>query len=151
MSPYLSLNELYAMRSKKKQLRTVCFDRVIELCHRRVRTVASYGGLNTFYEIPGLLVGYPLYNINECMEYMIDHLRRSGLLVQILPPPHVCVIYISWDPQEIKPQRGPQRPAIAAPPGLGLLQLGSGGGGGSGAPNERKAIEMPSRSSRKFF
>jgi len=103
MPPQISLHELYDMQKQKKHARTLCFDRVVELCHRRIRTVASYGGQNTFYEIPGMLVGFPLYNIYECFDYVINSLRKSGFLVQILPPPHICVIYISWDPQEIKP------------------------------------------------
>ena len=60
--------------------------------------------MNTFYEIPGLVVGYPLYNIHTCTEHIMENLRKSGFLVQLLPPPHVCVIYISWDPNELKPK-----------------------------------------------
>lgn len=107
MPPQLSINELYNLQKKKKQLRTVAFDRVIELVHKRIRNVSGYGGLNTFYEVPGLLVGYPLYDVRECTKYVVDALRKNGFLVQILPPPHICVIYVSWDPTDIgepKPQ-----------------------------------------------
>lgn len=103
--PSLSLSELYDMKKKKEVNRTKSFDYIIELCHRRIRNIASYGGMNCFYEIPGLLIGYPLYRLDECTSYVIEKLRSSGLLVQLLPPPHVSVIYVSWDPQEIKPRR----------------------------------------------
>lgn len=103
MPPQISLHELYDMQKQKKHARTLCFDRVVELCHRRIKTVATYGGQNTFYEIPGMMVGYPLFNIYECLNYVVQALRKNGFLVQILPPPHVCVIYVSWDPQELKP------------------------------------------------
>lgn len=93
------------MQKKKQGARLLCFDKVLEICHRRIRTVASYGGMNTFYEIPGMLVGYPLYNVAECCEYVIEALRKIGFLVQVLPPPHIAVIYISWDPQELKPKK----------------------------------------------
>lgn len=140
MPPHLTLNELYAMRTKKHKARTISFDRVLELCHRRIRTVASYGGMNTFYEVPGMLVGYPLFNIFECLDYVVDHLRRAGFLIQILPPPQVCVIYISWDPKELQPTsrnsgRGhggpPPRSIEPARPPLGhqAIQYGSGQGG----------------------
>lgn len=114
MPPHISLQELYAMRKQKESSRSTCFDRVLELCHRRIRTVASYGGLNAFYEVPGMLVGYPLYNLQACLDHLVASLRASGFLVQILPPPHVAVVYVSWDPQELKP--APARPAIAPPP-----------------------------------
>ena len=101
--PHISLHELYHVHSQKKHARTLCFDKILELCHRRIRNVAAYGGMNTFFEVPGMLIGYPLYNIHECMEHIITQLRNTGFLVQVLPPPHVCVMYISWDPQELKP------------------------------------------------
>ena len=74
--------------------------------------------MNTFYEIPGLLVGYPLYNIYDCTDYVIEHLRKSGFVVQVLPPPQVCVLYISWDPNEIKPAKK----SLPAPTATPLLQ-----------------------------
>lgn len=101
--PQISLHELYRMQQNKTHARTVCFDRVLELCHRRIRTVASYGGQNTFFEIPGMMIGYPLYNIYDCLDYIVSNMRKTGFLVQVLPPPSVCVIYISWDPSELHP------------------------------------------------
>lgn len=128
MPPHISLNELYAMRNKKQSAKTICFDKALETCHRRIRTVASYGGMNTFYEVPGMLIGYPLYNVHECCNYIIESLRKIGFLVQVLPPPHVAVIYISWDPQDLKPKKssvptlgGPSAPASA--PKKGKLRL----------------------------
>ena len=115
--PNISLTELYDMRKKKDVNRTKSFDHIIELCHRRIRNIASYGGMNCFYEIPGILIGFPLYNLVDCTQYIIDKLRGSGFLVQLLPPPHISVIYISWDPQEIKPKR----PALTDPSGNGKL------------------------------
>lgn len=109
--PTITLGELYDMKKKKETNRTKCFDHIMELCHRRIRNIASYGGLNCFYEIPGLLIGFPLYNLEECTTYVIEKLRTSGFLVQLLPPPHVSIVYISWDPQELKPRR----PAITGP------------------------------------
>lgn len=108
----ITLNELYQERRTKERSKKISFDRVLELVHRRIRNVNSYGGLNTFYEIPGMLVGYPLFNVYDCMSHIIEELRVSGFLVQILPPPNVCVLYISWDPKEVKPTNGSKKPSI---------------------------------------
>ena len=108
MPPQIQLNELYQMKKKKEQAKVLCYDRVIELCHRRIRNIAEFGGQNTFYEVPGMLVGYPLYNIYDCLQYVVEALRKSGFLVQILPPPHICVVYVSWDPNDLKPKFAPK-------------------------------------------
>jgi hypothetical protein len=105
MPPQINLNELYSMQKKKNLKRIQCFDKILELCHKRIRMVSSYNGLNTFYEIPGFIIGFPLYNLEECLEYTVDSLRKNGFLVQILPKPHIAVIYISWDPNELKPPK----------------------------------------------
>lgn len=110
------------MQKKKKDNRIACFDHIIELCHRRIRNVASYSGQNTFYEIPGLVVGYPLYNLYECIDYIVNALRKNGFLVQILPLPHVGVIYISWDPRELKPQKALPPPTSINPKQLKPLR-----------------------------
>ena len=102
--PQISLNELYQMRKKKDTNKKVVFDKVLDLCHRRIRNIGQFGRMNTFFEIPGLVIGFPLFNIHDCTEHVIEQLRKSGFMVQLLPPPHVCVIYISWDPVELKPK-----------------------------------------------
>lgn len=101
MPPYLSIHELYSAQKKKVESRTVYFDQIIELIHRRIKKISSVGGLNTFYEVPGILIGYPLYDLNECTTYIINALRKNGFLVQLLPPPNNYAIYISWNPSEI--------------------------------------------------
>ena len=113
MPPQINLQELYNVQKKKKENRIVCFDHIIEMCHRRIRNVASYAGQNTFYEIPGIVIGYPLYRLSECVDYVVNALRNNGFLVQILPHPHVGVIYISWDPQELKPKKA--LPSLCSP------------------------------------
>lgn len=114
MPPHITLNELYHMGKQKQQARTRCFDKVLELCHRRVRTVAGCGGLNTFFEVPGVMVGWPLYNLAECTHYVVDALRKTGFLVQIMPAPQANTFYMSWDPQELRSSRK-SPPALPAP------------------------------------
>jgi len=105
MPPQINISELYSLQKKKKQQRTVCFDKILELCHNRIKSIAAISGQNVFYEIPGFLIGYPLYDLQECLDYIVDALRKNGFLIQILPKPHIAVIYISWDPEELKPPK----------------------------------------------
>ena len=41
MPPQISLNELYQLKKKKDNIKNVCFDKIIELCHRRIRNISS--------------------------------------------------------------------------------------------------------------
>ena len=130
MPPQISLNELYSIGKKKQVTRTQCFDRVVELCHRRIRTIANYGGMNAFYEVPSVLLGFPLFSVADCTLYLVDALRKNGFLVQLLgatkgSTPVDGVVYVSWDPKEIRTPR----PAI---------ERGGGGGGPRAIPRPVK-------------
>ena len=102
MYPQISLSELYSMKNKKDNIKTGTFNVILEKCHKKIKHIASQGGLSVFYEIPYVLLGYPLYDINECIEYIVNALRKNGLLVQILPYPNNNTIYISWKPTDVK-------------------------------------------------
>lgn len=100
--PQISLAELYIMKSKKEKIRTNTFNVILGKCHLKIKSIASQGGQCVFFEIPYVLLGYPLYDIIECTEYIVEALRKNGLLVQILPYPNNNTIYISWKPTDVK-------------------------------------------------
>lgn len=101
MTPTISIAELYSMKNKKEKIKTMTFDIILEKCHSKIKSIASQGGMNIFFEIPYLMIGYPLYNINDCVNYIVDELRKNGLMVQILPKPNENTIYISWQPKDV--------------------------------------------------
>jgi len=102
MPPHLNIKELHTIQKKKEELKHTSYDHILNLIHRRIKVIANVGGTNTFYEIPGLVVGFPLYNLINCTNYIINALRDNSLFVQLLPPPHIAVLYISWDKKDIK-------------------------------------------------
>lgn len=105
MQPQISLSELYSMKSKKDKIKINTFNVILGKCHVKIKKIAEQGGMNLFYEIPHFLLGYPLYDINDCVEYIVECLRKSGFLVQILPKPNNYTIYISWKPTDVKQRK----------------------------------------------
>ncbi len=100
-APQISISELYSMKTKKDKIKIETFNVILAKCHAKIKTIAGQGGMNIFFEIPFVLLGFPLYDINECIEYIVDALRKNGLLVQILSHPNYNTIYISWKPTDI--------------------------------------------------
>ena len=101
MPPQIYISELYSMKNKKDKIKTNTFNVILEKCHAKIKHIAAQGGMNVFYEIPYVMIGYPLYQISECMDYVVDSLRKNGLLVQILPHPNQTTLYISWKPADV--------------------------------------------------
>jgi hypothetical protein len=107
MPPQISLTELYSIKNKRELSKHSTYDKIIELCHEKIKKIALTGGMNIFYEVPYIIIGLPLYDINLCVEYVVNSLRKNGLLVQILPYPNNNTLYISWSPSDvnIKPMK----------------------------------------------
>lgn len=101
MPPQISLAELYSIKNKRELSKHASYDKIIELCHKKIKNIAQAGGMNIFYEVPYIIMGLPLYNINICVEYVVNSLRKNGLLVQIMPYPNNNMLYISWSPNDI--------------------------------------------------
>jgi hypothetical protein len=97
----ISLHELHELKSKKDRIQLICYEKVLELCHKKLRLSAENGSSFVFFEIPGFLMGYPLYSLEKCREYVIEVLRKTGFLVQQLNYPKENVLYISWSPEDL--------------------------------------------------
>ena len=105
MPPQISLNTLYEMKNKKDKSKNFIFDEIIEKCHSKIERIAKAGGLNIFFQIPHVIIGKPLYKINECRDYIINALKKNGLYVRPFTPPHQNMIYISWNPTDLNIQK----------------------------------------------
>lgn len=105
MPPQISLYELYNIKKNKDKNKHISFDKILEKCHTKIKNVANAGGMNIFFEIPYVVIGLPLYNINECIEYITKSLKKNGFLIQNLAHPNNNYIYISWKPTDVNQRK----------------------------------------------
>tara|TARA_Y100000389_G_scaffold90039_1_gene86577 strand:- start:1960 stop:2349 length:390 start_codon:yes stop_codon:yes gene_type:complete len=91
----LNIFELQNSINKKKQNRTQIYENVLEKCHLKIKTAASQEKYEYIYDVPQYIVGLPLYNINECMDFIINQLNDNGFQVNYHFPK---LLHISWYP-----------------------------------------------------
>ena len=103
-SSTLTLHELYNIRSRNRQRKNVSYQRILEMCHTRIRNVTRAGGLHCFFEVPPFVFGLPMFSQKECTEFLVEKLSMIGLVAREHPN-QPFVVYISWDPKEIKDLR----------------------------------------------
>jgi len=94
--PKISIAELYNIKKKKENKNSMVFNHILDNCNKKIKHIAEHGGLNLYYKIPPIIIGFPLYNHITCIEYIINELKLSGLYVIQLPNPNNNYIYISW-------------------------------------------------------
>lgn len=111
----LNILDLHRNITNKKQKRIACFEKVLELCHKKIVSSADNKKVRIFYEVPDFMLGYPLYDLNDCITFVMDSLKSNGFIATYYFPKY---LYISWDLDEIdeckknaKKNKLPGRPA----------------------------------------
>jgi len=94
----LNILELHRTINERQQRKNECFDKVLDLCHKKIVLQTEHSKLNCFYEVPLYIFGYPIYDISKCIEYLKMTLENEGFLVKYFFPKY---LYISWDFDEI--------------------------------------------------
>ena len=57
--------------------------------------------MSLYYNVPPVVIGFPLYKHDSCIDYIITNLQKSGLFVSKVPAPNNTYIYISWKLDDI--------------------------------------------------
>ena len=94
MKDLIYANDLKKITVEKNNKRYKTYDKIIDKISIRIKIIAA-NSLNSFsYEIPQFIPGLPLYNIQNCAEYIIIKLKEHGFNVQYN---HPNILFISWD------------------------------------------------------
>ena len=94
----LDLNELQAPLKEKEKIKMDIYDKVLTRVHKRIKMVARQPATFCIFVIPEFILGIPMYNFNECKNYIITSLRDNGLAVNYTEP---NLLYISWDVEHL--------------------------------------------------
>jgi hypothetical protein len=95
----INIYDLYRNINEKKQKRVSTFNVALRRCHSKIHESSMNEMMSCLFTVPEYIIGEPLYKLNECIAYIMKQLRQDGFLVKYYP---TKVLYISWDPTEIK-------------------------------------------------
>jgi len=94
----LNILDLQRKINERKNRSTACFERILEICHKKILFHCDRKNMRFFYEVPEYMFGYPLFNVNDAIRYVVNALSNNGFLAVYYFPKF---IYISWDMDEI--------------------------------------------------
>ena len=95
----LTVRDINATLVKKQEQRAERFSKILESCYKKIERAVSINSTFIFFEVPELIFGFPLYNVNECIMYLKNSLEGSGFLCKYFFP---NIIYVSWNAKEIE-------------------------------------------------
>lgn len=112
----LNILELHRKINQRNEKKSVCYEKVLEICNKRILAQTERDKTNCIFEFPEYVIGYPLFDLNMCIKYCEKHLVANGFLVKYMFPNK---FYISWDFDEIKKHKEEERkklPLVAVLP-----------------------------------
>ncbi len=112
----LNVLELHRKINQRNEKKSICYEKVLEICNKRILSQTERDKTNCVFEFPEYIIGYPLFDLNMCIKYCEKHLVANGFLVKYMFPNK---FYISWDFDEIKKHKDEERkklPLVAVLP-----------------------------------
>ena len=75
----LNIHELYESSRRKELKKFETFDKILQRCHNKIKLYAQNRKTECIYEVPGFIIGVPIYDIEELKEYLISSLKKMDL------------------------------------------------------------------------
>tara|TARA_B110000261_G_C13019545_1_gene331522 strand:- start:440 stop:901 length:462 start_codon:yes stop_codon:yes gene_type:complete len=94
--PSLDLEELYETKHKLDLSRIEYFNKILRQIHNKIKIASRLKKQDNFctYVMPQIIVGYPNYNIKECVIYVVRSLIDNGFKCKYM---HPNLLFIGWD------------------------------------------------------
>lgn len=103
-TPHLDIDELYETKQKLDINRVNMYNKLISRIHHKIK-IASKQRLNNqfcYFVMPEILIGYPNYDFNECLLYVINSLENDGFLVKYIHPNLILISWNHWIPEYVR-------------------------------------------------
>ena len=91
----IDISELHKKSREQREKKVKIYEAVLKKCHHRIKLVSDLSPMTQwcFYMIPKVLFGMPLYNLAECVEYLVRMLSDNGFKVAYT---HPNLLLITW-------------------------------------------------------
>lgn len=97
------LSKLYSNGVSRNQSKIKVYNEILRRIHNRIDLVVKHGhstDTSCLFEVPPYLMGYPIYDMNETLEFLVRSLRENGFHIQLAKE---TVLFISWEKRYIEP------------------------------------------------
>jgi len=90
----IDMKELYSTINAKSIRRMELYDSVLKKCHSRILYNSGLQRTYCFYQIPEFIIGFPLYDIIELRQYIMNSLKTNGFELLYIEPNW---LFIQWN------------------------------------------------------
>ena len=92
----ISLDDLFKRENYAQQCRQQTYNKILARVQKRIKDTSRQRNppKYCFYNIPEVIVGAPLYKIEDCVEYLLTSLSKNGFKVSYV---HPNLMVVSWE------------------------------------------------------
>jgi hypothetical protein len=96
MDIHINIDDLYEHKKKNDLNRLDIYNKLLIKMHSKIKIASRLRNSDNFcsYIMPEVLIGYPNYNLSDCLVYIIDRLQKDGFLTRYI---HPNLLFISWN------------------------------------------------------
>lgn len=104
-----SISSLHDEKNSKEKVRLDMFKIVLNKCIEKiVYTNRHTDKTFVIFEVPRILIGYPLYDMRSCIVFLLQELSKNNYYVEFIEP---FYLYIDWGSNNLKSSK-----SISSPP-----------------------------------
>ena len=102
--PRINIDELYETKKKNNLTRVDIYNKLLIKIHNRIKLSSRIKTNENFctYIMPEVLIGYPNYNVEECLVFIIDKLQTDGFLTRYIHPNLLMISWNHWVPSYVR-------------------------------------------------
>jgi hypothetical protein len=96
IKPQLNIDDLYETKKKNDLNKLEIYNKLLSKIHIKIKTASRQRNSDNFcsFVMPEMLIGYPNYNLSECLVFIVDSLETNGFLTRYI---HPNLLFISWN------------------------------------------------------
>ena len=96
-TPLFSVNDLQKKAKNREQNRNKIYYKISKKCFEKIKEMSDNEQNYCFFKIPEYIPGYPLFNMTECVLYLLNLLKDKGFHSRYVDG---YMLYISWNIQK---------------------------------------------------
>ncbi len=89
-----SIQDIHKVQKEKDKQRLKIYEKILSKCFKKIKELSLHEETFCFFQLPEYVPGSPLYNMTECVMFMLNSLKDKGFNARYVDP---FMIFIVWN------------------------------------------------------
>ncbi len=89
-----SIQDIHKTQKEKDKQRLRIYEKILSKCFKRIKELSLHEETYCFFQLPEYIPGSPLYNMTECVIFILNSLKDKGFNARYVDP---FMIFIVWN------------------------------------------------------